>query len=158
MTVDEGSYVHVTSDSGLVHDEGAVVREGEPVPGSEGSPLSWFQERLWIHYLRDPENTSYNLPLMLLVEGSLDVSVLEQSLSEIVGRHESLRTYYGQTVDGEPVQFIAPAERVRLPVIAVEHARMLEQLERHLEHRIDLRQGPNYIATFLHLSDDRHLL
>jgi amino acid adenylation domain-containing protein len=144
MTVDEGSRVHGASHSRLAHDE--------------GSPLSPFQERLWIHYLRDPENTSYNLPLMLLVEGRLDVSALEQSLSEIVGRHESLRTYYGQTVDGEPVQFIAPPELVRLPVVAVDHARMLEHLERHLEHRFDLRQGPIFIANLLRLSDERHLL
>jgi amino acid adenylation domain-containing protein len=185
MPVDEGSRVRVTSHSAPVHNEGDVARNGaaslQPValspsaravspaaaaielhalsaPGSEGSPLSWFQERLWIHYQRDPDNTSYNLPLLLLVQGSLDVSALELSLSEIAARHESLRTYYAQTEDGEPVQFIAPPERVRLPVIAVDHAQMLQHLERHLEHRFDLGRGPIFIASLLRLSADRHLL
>lgn len=185
MAVDEGSRVHVTSHSGLVHDEGGIVREdaasSQPVamspsamaaspaaatseqqvrlaPGDEGSPLSPFQERLWVHHQRSPENTSYNLPLLLLVRGDLDVSALEQSLSEIVARHEILRTYYGQTEEGEPVQLVAPPEHVRLPVIAVDRAGMLEHLERHLEHRFDLLRGPIFIASLLRLSGDRHLL
>ena len=158
MTVDEGSSDHVTSHSELAQDGGAHAASLLPDRSAKGSALSLFQERLWIHYLRDPQNTSYNLPLMLLVEGSLDVPALEQSLSEIVARHESLRTYYGQTEQGEPVQFVAPPERVRLPVIAADRARMLEHLERHLEHRFDLRRGPIFIASLLRLSDDRHLL
>ncbi|WP_437335434.1 amino acid adenylation domain-containing protein [Sorangium sp. So ce394] len=185
MAVDEGSYVHVTGRSGLVHDEGGIVREeaaslqpvvmapsataaspaaaadelqAPPATGDEGSPLSLFQERLWIHHQRSPENTSYNLPLLLLVRGNLDVAALEQSLSEIVARHESLRTCYGQTDKGEPVQFVAPPERVRLPVIAVDRARMLEHLERHLEHRFDLLRGPIFIVSLLRLAADRHLL
>jgi amino acid adenylation domain-containing protein len=166
MPVDEGSCVRVMSHSVLAHDEATLASPAAPgnelrvlsAPGIEGSPLSWFQERLWIHYLRDPENTNYSLPFMLLVQGSLDVLALEQSLSEIVARHESLRTYYNQTDGGEPVQFIAPPERVRLPVVAVDHAQMLEHLERHLEHRFDLQRGPIFIVSLLRLSDDRHLL
>ncbi|MEY2933454.1 MAG: hypothetical protein RL033_4203 [Pseudomonadota bacterium] len=129
-----------------------------PLQASEGSPLSWFQERLWLHHRREPKNTSYNLPLLLLVQGQLDVSALEQSLSAIVARHESLRTYYGQTGEGEPVQLVAPPERVQLSVVAVDRAQLLEHLERHLEHRFDLRRGPIFIASLLRLSEERHLL
>jgi hypothetical protein len=138
----------------------AAPSEMQPLPalGGEGSPLSWFQERLWIHYLRDPENTSYNLPLLLLLKGNLDASALEQSLSEIVARHESLRTYYSEAEEGEPVQSVAPPTRVQLPVIAVDHAQLLEHLERHLEHRFDLRRGPIFLASLLRLAGDRHLL
>jgi hypothetical protein len=63
MTADEGSGVHVTSHSKLVWRA-----------DGEGSPLSWFQERLWVHHQRNPESTSYNLPFFLAVEGDLDVS------------------------------------------------------------------------------------
>jgi amino acid adenylation domain-containing protein len=129
-----------------------------PAPGGDGSPLSWFQERLWIHHRREPKNTSYNLPLLLLIQGQLDASALEQSLSEIVARHESLRTYYGQTEDGEPEQFVTPPEGVGLPVVAVERPQLLAHLERHLEHCFDLRRGPIFIASLLRLSADRHLL
>src|ERR1041384_307151 len=110
MAVEEGSRVDGTGESGLAQQAAARDARGRPALRGEGSPLSWFQERLWVHHQRDPENTSYNLPLLLLVQGRLDVSALEQSLSEIVARHESLRTYYGQTDAGEPVQFVVPAE------------------------------------------------
>lgn len=144
MAVDEGLQVHSLSHA----------RRGP----DDGSPLSLFQERLWIHYQRSPENTSYNLPLVLLVRGNLDVPALEQSLSAIVARHESLRTYYRQTNEGVPMQFVAPPERVRLPVVDVDRARMLEHLERHLEHRFDLERGPIFIVSLLRLANDRHLL
>jgi amino acid adenylation domain-containing protein len=147
MTADEGSGVHVTS-----HSKPAARTDGE------GSPLSWFQERLWLHHQRNPENTSYNLPFMLAVEGNLDVPALEQSLSEIVARHESLRTHYAQTAEGEPLQRVAPKEPVRLPVTAVDRAQMLQHIERLLEHRFDLRVGPIFIASLLRLSANRYLL
>ncbi|WP_456819407.1 non-ribosomal peptide synthetase [Cellulomonas sp. URHB0016] len=127
-------------------------------PDAAGSPLSWFQERMWVHHQRSPESTSYSLPLMLLVEGDLDVPALEQSLSLVVARHESLRTSYGETDGGVPVQRVAPAEPVHLPVVPVDRAGLLEQLERFLEHRFDLHQGHVFIARLLRLSGDRHLL
>jgi amino acid adenylation domain-containing protein len=153
MAVDEGSSFGGVGHSGLVHDDAAMSP-----PAGEGSPLSWFQERMWIHHERDPQNTSYNLPLLLLVRGNLAALALEQSLSEIVARHGSLRTYYGQTDEGEPVQFLAPPARIRLPVTDVDRAQMLEHLERHLEHRFDLRRGPIFIASLLRLAEDKHLL
>jgi len=164
MAVEEGSCVR---SSTLLHDDGEFVdsatslqRVSDVVPalGGGGSPLSWFQERLWIHHQREPSNTSYNLPLLLLIQGELDAAALEQSLCEIVVRHESLRTYYGETADGEPEQFIAPPERVRLPVVAVDRPQLLDFLERHLEHRFDLRSGPIFTASLLRLSENRHLL
>ena len=158
MAIGEGAGVDVSAESGLAHT--AAVHEGRARPplGGKGSPLSWFQERLWVHHQREPENTSYNLPLLLLIRGDLDVSALEQSLTEVVARHEILRTQYGETDTGEPVQFVAPVERVSLPVVPVDRAQMLQRLEQHLEHRFDLSRGPVFIASLLRLSEDRHLL
>ncbi|HTV18251.1 MAG TPA: condensation domain-containing protein, partial [Polyangiaceae bacterium] len=124
----------------------------------EGSALSWFQERLWVHNQREPENTSYNLPLLLRVRGQLDATALELAVSEIVARHEVLRTRYGQTSSGDPVQFVAAPERVQLPVVSVDRARLLQHLEQHLEQRFDLQNGPVFIASLLRLASDEHLL
>ena len=57
-------------------------------------------ERLWFHHQRSPENTSYNLPLILQVVGNLVVLALEQSLSEIVAPRSvsaTLRALLGPT-------------------------------------------------------------
>ncbi|KAH6628118.1 hypothetical protein F5144DRAFT_549468 [Chaetomium tenue] len=124
----------------------------------DGSPLSWFQQRLWVHQERNPGDTSYNLPFVLLLRGNLNVSALEQSLSAIAARHESLRTYYGLAGDGEPLQFVAPPGHVPLPAVSVDRLQLLEALDRFLEHRFDLRRGPIFIARLLRLSSAQHLL
>ena len=51
-------------------------------------------------------SATYNIPMMLTLEGALDASVLRRSLEEIVRRHESLRTRF-EAVEGKPVQIIA---------------------------------------------------
>jgi amino acid adenylation domain-containing protein len=140
-------------------DQGVLIREEAPAaPSGEGSPLSWFQERLWVHHRRSPEDTSYNLPLLLTVRGDLDVPALEQSVNAVVARHESLRTWYGETAEGEPLQFVAPPRHVPLPALAVGRAEMPALLDRFLDHRFDLRRGPIFIASLLRLSADEHLL
>lgn len=124
----------------------------------DGNPLSWFQERMWVHYQRDPRNTNYNLPLLLSVRGNVDVTALERSLSLIVERHESLRTAYAQADDGRSVQVVRPARPVRLPVLDVDREGLLAELERVLEHRFDLGGGEVFVASLVRLAPDRHLL
>ncbi|MCD0244292.1 hypothetical protein JWH11_00150, partial [Xanthomonas melonis] len=48
-----------------------------------------------------------HMPTALRLEGPLDGAALQATLDRIVARHESLRTYFVQTVDG-PVQRFAP--------------------------------------------------
>jgi amino acid adenylation domain-containing protein len=131
---------------------------GLPAADGDGSPVSFFQQRLWIHQGRNPEDTSYNLPFMLLLRGGVNVLALEQSVSAIASRHESLRTSYRVAKNGEPLQFVTPPGYVALPAVAVNQAQLLEALNRFLEHRFDLRRGPIFIARLLRLPDARHLL
>src|SRR5918992_881644 len=80
-----------------------------PVPRNEHLSLSFAQERLWfLDHLEGP-SAVYNIPAGLHLRGSLDVVALKCSLGEIVRRHEVLRTTF-PTVEGVPVQVIAPAE------------------------------------------------
>ena len=127
-------------------------------PNGNGIPLSWYQERLWIHHKRSPEETSYNLPFPLLIRGQLDVLALERSVNAIVARHESLRTTYTEGADGEAQQFIVPPRYAPLLAVPVDRTQLLEQLDRFLEHRFDLRWGPIFIARLLQLPNGEHLL
>ncbi len=69
-------------------------------------PLSFSQELLWMLDQASPGLTAYNLATARRLIGPLDVPSLERSLTQIVARHESLRTHFG-LVDGEPSQIIA---------------------------------------------------
>jgi alpha-ketoglutarate-dependent taurine dioxygenase len=79
-------------------------------------PLSFAQQRLWFLNQLDPEDYAYNIPIAVRLSGELNLAVLEQSLNEIVRRHESLRTTF-KTVNNQPVQVITPQLQLAIPVI-----------------------------------------
>ena len=83
-----------------------ILRDGE-------LPLSFAQQRLWFLNQFEPDSPFYNIPAALRLRGQLDTVVLEQSLNEIVRRHESLRTGF-KSAHGEPVQIIAPFQHFNL--------------------------------------------
>src|SRR6185436_7188878 len=79
------------------------------------APLSYAQQRLWFIHQLDPTSVAYNIPLAVRLTGRLDVAALRSTLTEVVRRHEALRTTF--TVhDGEPQQIIHPAVHLELPI------------------------------------------
>ncbi|OAD21664.1 Condensation domain protein, partial [Candidatus Thiomargarita nelsonii] len=88
----------------------------QPIPRNDALPLSFSQERVWLIQQLVPDNLAYNFQFTLLFEGLLDVATLEQSLSEIVRRHEIYRTTF-PTRDGRPIQIIHQAQPVKLQVV-----------------------------------------
>ncbi len=73
------------------------------IPVKEYYSLSHAQKRLWI-LMQNKENSAvYNMPISLLLEGSLNLDLLENSLKIIIQRHESLHTIYIE-IDGNPYQ------------------------------------------------------
>ncbi|HEX8423261.1 MAG TPA: AMP-binding protein, partial [Pyrinomonadaceae bacterium] len=79
-------------------------------------PLSFAQQRLWFYEQFQPGSTTYNLLQSARLLGDLNVPALEQSLNEILRRHESLRTTF-QNIKGEPAQEIAPPSTLTLPLV-----------------------------------------
>src|SRR5215472_4362831 len=78
-------------------------------------PPSYAQQRLWFLHQLDPHSSAYNLPADVHLQGPLDVGAMEQALSEIVRRHEALRTTF-PSENGEPVQRVHQARRIELKV------------------------------------------
>ncbi|MBE9229223.1 amino acid adenylation domain-containing protein, partial [Phormidium sp. LEGE 05292] len=79
-------------------------------------PLSFAQTRLWFIDQFESNSGLYNIPFAIRLEGSLEVAALEQSLQEIVVRHEALRTNF-ITVDGQPNQIIQSQINWKLSVV-----------------------------------------
>jgi amino acid adenylation domain-containing protein len=77
------------------------------VPRDRSFPLSFSQERMWFLNQLDPETSAYNLPQAVRLRGRLDVEVLHRCFTELVRRHETLRTTF-TLVEGQPVQRVQP--------------------------------------------------
>ncbi|MBV9789591.1 MAG: non-ribosomal peptide synthetase, partial [Chloroflexi bacterium] len=134
----------------------------------EAWPLSFPQQRLWLVDQLDPGTAVYNMPGVVHLRGALNVAVLERSLSEIVRRHESLRTRFVQDVaqdDGAPMQRIdadaaVPIQRVDLRDLPAQEQAAAVQQHALDEARkpFDLAAGPLLRMTLLELSADEHVL
>jgi len=94
--------------------------EGEPalalVPRGGEIPLSFAQQRLWFLDQWQPCNPAWNIPSACRLTGRLDLAALRWAFDEIVRRHESLRTRFA-TIEGRPVQVVAPPEPLSPPLI-----------------------------------------
>ncbi|MEH2059372.1 MAG: amino acid adenylation domain-containing protein [Nostoc sp.] len=94
-------------------------------------PLSYAQQRLWFLDQFEPNSASYNIPFGLRLVGSVNVDALQQSLIEIIHRHEALRTNF-ITVDGQAAQIIHNCrEQENIPwtlsVVDLQHLPLTEQ-------------------------------
>jgi amino acid adenylation domain-containing protein len=134
------------------------------VPRGEELPLSFAQQRLWFLDQMAPGNPVYNLPLAARLTGTLNLAALQQTVDEIIRRHESLRTTFSEE-DGQPRQIISPAAAVPLPIVDLsflpeevrEHeARRLAQQE--VQRPFDLVGGPLLRAGLLKLGGQEHLV
>jgi amino acid adenylation domain-containing protein len=117
-------------DSGKMHQRFPLSPEQQrltsPVPGRPAPretrdpvPLSFAQQRLWFFDQLEPGSSAYNVPAVFHLAGSLHLNALERSLSEIVRRHEVLRTVF-RSVNGNPVQVVTPPRDLPLKVIDLE--------------------------------------
>ncbi|MFY9619963.1 MAG: condensation domain-containing protein, partial [Pyrinomonadaceae bacterium] len=126
--------------------------------------LSFAQQRLWFLHQLQSEDAAYNVPMAVRLSGPLEVTAFERTLTEIVRRHEVLRTTFTE-VDGQPVQVINPAPgQVALSIIDLTH---LQEDKREAEAKrmitvearrsFDLRQGPILSACLLRLTEQEHV-
>jgi len=127
----------------------------------EAAPLSFAQARLWFLDQFEPGSSAYNMPFALRLKGSLDVTAIERALSEVVRRHEVLRTRFA-VEEGEPVQVVDEPAPFVLPVVQVSEAQEQAQRVRQLIQEeaslpFDLETGQLVRAKLLKLSTAEHV-
>ncbi|MDB5553451.1 MAG: Peptide synthetase [Rhizobium sp.] len=140
-------------------------RRGRAVGCAESlsrAPLSSHQSRLWYMSQLHPENPFYNVTIALKLEGSLDTEVLQETLREIVQRHEILRTRY-PVEKGRPVQEVVPLGdwQVDCEAKPIQGRRSQERELKHFAQRIArceirLDEGPVFRAYLLSVAEDFH--
>ncbi|HZF08651.1 MAG TPA: amino acid adenylation domain-containing protein [Thermoanaerobaculia bacterium] len=134
-----------------------------PAPRDHDFPLAFPQLRLWFLDQLEPGSPAYNVPTAVRLRGPLRFAVLEAVLTEIVRRHEALRTVFRGAPAGEPVQIITPAVAVVLPRIdltGLPEPRREQELHRQAREEawrpFDLGEGPLLRVGLVLLDEDEH--
>ena len=136
----------------------------ERMPRDAPAPLSFGQQRLWLLNQLNPQSPFYNMPIVFSLTGHLDPDVLSRCLTEVVRRHEVMRTVF-PLVDGEPVQIVKEPGFVDLSTIDLSEVPQSQREEYALAKAVelsrepfDLARGPLFRVALLKLTQDRHLV
>lgn len=131
---------------------------------AQSFPLSFAQQGLWLLYQLVPDSPLYNIGCSITIHGLLRKKPLEQSLSELVRRHQALRTRF-ELQEGHPIQVIEPTRAVLLSVVdftalpvALQATEIQRLSQQEVETPFDLTRGPLMRLRLLRLETEKHLL
>ena len=134
-----------------------VRRDGE-------LPLSYSQQRMWLLEQLSDGSASFNIPLGMRPRGLLDVATLEQTFSELIRRHEILRTTFPAR-DGLPAQRIGSPWAVRLPRVDLgdlpassREGEVRRIVSSDARRPFDTARGPLVRVALLRLAEDDHVI
>jgi len=121
----------------------------------EGYRLSPQQKHLWLLQQSDPR--TYRTQFALLIEGNLDIKVLEIALQKVVARHEILRTNFcclpGMTI---PLQVISDLSTLSIQSETYKAAHLQKIFTEKLQDSLNLEQGSLLNASLINLSSPHH--
>ena len=148
----------------IARQEGLHAAPLVPVSRAERLPLSFAQQRLWFLDQLEPGNPFYNIARAIRLRGALDVEALAHAMTEIVRRHESLRTTFGAE-HGIPFQIInapAPVPLIPIDLTAVPASEREAEARRAAAENIrqvfDLSRDLLLRASVVKMSADDHVL
>jgi len=136
----------------------------EPGLRPEPLPLSYAQERLWFMAQLENNSALFNIATAMRLSGELKLEPLERTFSEIIRRHETLRTVFKVAGD-TPVQVILEPQPLSIPVTGLstlrqpeQHIEVLRLIHEETHQPFDLTRLPLLRVSLLRLSDIEHVL
>ncbi|PBC40539.1 hypothetical protein CJ178_01975 [Rhodococcus sp. ACPA4] len=126
----------------------------------ERVPVSLAQHRMWLVNQLDTSSPAYNIPIALRLTGELDTDAFRAALTDVVERHDTLRTVYPGSSDG-PHQVVVPTGQVLRdfsPVDVAGESELLGRIERLASSGFDVTdEVPVRIALF-RVGPEQHVL
>ncbi len=121
--------------------------------------VSAAQRRMWLLHQLDSRSTAYHVPALLDLPEGVECAGLEQGLSEVLRRHEVLRTVFVEGEDGMPRQQVRAPWDVKLDVRVIDsEPQVQEQFLRFVREPFDLTRGPLFRAEMLRTPGQRQRL
>lgn len=133
-------------------------------PRPDALPLSFAQQRLWFIEQLLVNRAIYNIPLAISLSGTLDEEALNKAFSNLLLRHEILRTHFQQNIMGIPEQIICSPDDCILTIskkdlkdllIVEQQQTLLNHIETEALTPFDLTKAPLMRIQWLQLADDK---
>ncbi|WP_086821424.1 non-ribosomal peptide synthetase [Allokutzneria sp. NRRL B-24872] len=150
----------------VLFEEGTVARLAERVDGAESArtaptprprperpPLSFGQGRLWFAYQLEGASSTFNVPLVLRLTGDLDCGAMRDAVTDVVRRHETLRTVFPDNY-----QLVRDVFEVPFTVAEVSEDDLLPAVRSAADFPFDLAEDLPTRATVFKISEDEHVL
>ncbi|MEU2794855.1 condensation domain-containing protein, partial [Streptomyces sp. NPDC007100] len=134
-----------------------AVTAVEPRPSR--LPMSFAQRRLWfLNQLEGPGST-YNISVAVRLSGALDQEALRAALSDVVTRHETLRTVFTEDGEGTYQVVVEPDKHTPdLAVVATSEAELPAQLREATRYEFDLTSDNPLRGWLFGLDEQEHVL
>jgi amino acid adenylation domain-containing protein len=135
----------------------------EAIPGPPEVPLTESQMEVWLSAeLSEEASCAFNESFTMRIHGPLHEGALQDSLLDLVNRHEALRARFHP--DGESIRF-SPHAEVEIPIEDLSRmspsdrsARLQAYIEREAHQPFDLRNGPMVRLRLFRLEEEESAL
>jgi amino acid adenylation domain-containing protein/non-ribosomal peptide synthase protein (TIGR01720 family) len=160
---DMAAWIDDTLENGLSENNASIPEILKKDHGKK-APLSYAQQQMWLLDQLNPGSVSYTVAHTLRFSVEIDIAVLNQTLTQIIQRHETLRTTF-DAIDGKPFQVINDAAPVSVPVKDLtELPRTVRETAAWKKVKIlrrkpwDLKKGPLFRYVLMKLDNSEFLL
>jgi amino acid adenylation domain-containing protein len=138
--------------------ESEIYAAIESVEKKEYYRLSSAQRRLYFLQQMEPGNTGYNIQEGVLLEGDVDIPVLEETFRKLIQRHESLRTSF-EIVNDETVQRVHDNVEFKIEYYggAAKNVKGPEENQSFIR-AFDLSEAPLLRVGLSRLEEKKHVL
>ncbi|MBN2536021.1 MAG: amino acid adenylation domain-containing protein, partial [Spirochaetales bacterium] len=127
-----------------------------PCEEKEYYPLSKAQMAVYVQEQFEGIGTTYNIPLALSLEGTLDPETLQTAFKELVKRHEVLRTSFC-IVDGRIMQKIHKTAYFKMHTSECNRDQVDHEIAKFVKP-FDLHTAPLLRAKLLKINPEKHML
>ncbi len=128
----------------------------ETVEKKEYYPLSSAQKRMYTLQQFEEDNISYNIPMVMTLEGELDKTKLKETFDKLIQRHEALRTSF-EVIDGKPVQVVHKEVNFEIEYTEANEEKAVE-IAAEFVKAFDLSKAPLIRVALVKIKDKEHIL
>jgi amino acid adenylation domain-containing protein len=142
------------------HSDGRSSGRSDTASSPVTYPATDHQARLWFQHVLDPTSIEYNVTTRWLLSGPLSVPFFTAAISDVIARHDALRTTFDQVGEAVVARVTTEAPRVEtvdLRGAADTEAALTKLLVSSSTQVFDLTKGPLFRPSLVRLSDDSYL-